>query len=482
MTGITDTFAYVGIEPSAYLGLRIDGLAKLQYTSDRVKLIDTLSWPGLAIKCIAAVEPTLDVWGQLQSIVQLNGQMQVGVRFKFEQQERYWPDNADSSKYNELLDLQKDPEPVQQGIVPEFSASVAASADLNVLVTPEANLGIKIGTSGLTLVNAQIVGYVNTTLNLHADVAGTVSTSSGNSYAYNYGAYLYYNIVYGAVASLAGYNWYAKRHDLYSPPKVVTLYHKGDVSSSSAASKRDISAIEGIKLSRRGLLNSINSAELQVVGQILPRSEPVLQRRADELDLSTANYSVAVGHLLRRQNSPNGSPTTGQQPEFSLSQLFDCPANSGCSCSTCGSTTPGDQSTTATRSSTRDLVTRAQPSTTCGSTLPDFRINCGIFSDVQVNGNGNTQVIPGICQNEQLFFQRRAMVNTGLVLTFDSDTGRAHDRRTFSCRSGRAYISQNTIYGAATGFYSLTSCDEFPVRRLKVQIDVNTNLGPVCER
>lgn len=470
LTGITDTFAYVGIEPSAYLGLRVDGLAKLQYSSDRVKLIDTLSWPGLAIKGLAAVGPTLDVWGQLQSIVQLNGQMQVGVRFKFEQQEWYWPDDADSSKYNELLDLQNNPEPVRQGIVPEFSASVAASADLNVLVTPEANLGIKIGTSGLTLVNAQIVGYVNTTLNLHADVTGTVSTSTGNSHSYNYGAYLYYNLGYGAVASLIGYNWYAKRHDLYTPPKVVTLYQNGGVSSSSAASKRDITAIDEIKLPRRGLLDNINSAGLQAVGETLRHGEPVLQRRVDELDQSSTNYSVAVEYLFRRQNNPNGNPTTGQQPEFSLSQLFDCPQNSGCSCNTCGPTTPGDDSATTTSTSKRDLVTRIQPTTSCGSSLPDLRINCGIFSNVQVNGNGNTQIVPGICQNEQNFFQRRAMPNTGLVLTFDSDTSRANVRRTFSCGSGRACSVQNGIYSAATGYDSLTSCDEFPVRKLNVQI------------
>jgi hypothetical protein len=459
LTGITDTYAYVGIEPSAYIGLRVDGVAKLQYTSDRVKLIDTLSWPGLAIKGLAAVGPTRDVWGQLQSVVQLNGQMQVGVRFKFEQQEWYWPDNADSSKYNELLDLGKDPEPVQQGIVPEFSASVAASADLSVLVTPEANLGIKIGTSGLTLVNAQIVGYVNTTLNLHADVAGTVSTSTGNTYSYNYGAYLYYNIGYGAVASLVGYDWYAKRHDLYHPPKVVTLYQNGGVSSSSAALKRDVSAIDGIKLPRRGLLNSLNNAELQAVGETLPRSEPILQRRGDGLELSPTNYSVAAEHLFRRQNNPDGNGATGQQPEFSLSQLFDCPQNSGCS-----------DSTTATRTSKKDLVTRAQSPALCGSTLPDFRINCNIFSNVQANGNGNTQRIPGICQGEIDFFQRRAAVYTGMVLTYDGEKGRTKSRRRFSCAEGTCE-TKNTIYGAATGFYDLTSCDEFPVCKLKAQID-----------
>ena len=56
---------YFSVEPSAYLGLRILGNARLQYTSGEQKLIDTLSYPGLSIKGIAAVGPTLDVTGEV---------------------------------------------------------------------------------------------------------------------------------------------------------------------------------------------------------------------------------------------------------------------------------------------------------------------------------------------------------------------------------------------------------------------------------
>lgn len=62
---ITGTYAYFGLEPSVYLGLTVAGSARMQYTSQRVKLIDTLSYPGLAIKGIAAVGPTLDLYGQV---------------------------------------------------------------------------------------------------------------------------------------------------------------------------------------------------------------------------------------------------------------------------------------------------------------------------------------------------------------------------------------------------------------------------------
>jgi hypothetical protein len=62
---VTDTYAYFGLEPSAYLGLRLVGNARLQAGTGRKKLIDTLSYPGLAIKGIAAVGPTLDLYGEV---------------------------------------------------------------------------------------------------------------------------------------------------------------------------------------------------------------------------------------------------------------------------------------------------------------------------------------------------------------------------------------------------------------------------------
>lgn len=62
---VTGTYAYFSLEPRAYLGLRIDANAKLQTTSGRKKIIDTLSYPGLAIKGIASVGPTLDMYGEV---------------------------------------------------------------------------------------------------------------------------------------------------------------------------------------------------------------------------------------------------------------------------------------------------------------------------------------------------------------------------------------------------------------------------------
>jgi hypothetical protein len=64
---VTGTYAYFGLKPSAYLGLRMTGNAQLQTPPGkyRKKIIDTLSYPGLSLKGLAAVGPTLDLWGEV---------------------------------------------------------------------------------------------------------------------------------------------------------------------------------------------------------------------------------------------------------------------------------------------------------------------------------------------------------------------------------------------------------------------------------
>jgi hypothetical protein len=63
--------------------------------------------------------------------------MQVGARYSFEKAEVYWPQDSDSEGYSKIQDLLGDPEPVQSGLTPQFQASVTASADLDILITPE---------------------------------------------------------------------------------------------------------------------------------------------------------------------------------------------------------------------------------------------------------------------------------------------------------------------------------------------------------
>ena len=65
---VDDTYRYFYVEPSAYLGLRIEGNAILTYTSEWKKLIDTLAYPGLTIHGITTVGPSLDIYGRVSAI------------------------------------------------------------------------------------------------------------------------------------------------------------------------------------------------------------------------------------------------------------------------------------------------------------------------------------------------------------------------------------------------------------------------------
>lgn len=142
-----------------------------------------------------------------------------------------WPQDSDSAAYSKVNDLVGNPKPVPTGIELTFQASVQASADLNIIVTPEANIGIKVGGSnfigGVTLVDAQLAAFMNNNLDFHADASGTISSGSGgtnSSAAYNYGVYLKYNLGYGGHATIPLYNWYMSAHTLFPTDKVITLF------------------------------------------------------------------------------------------------------------------------------------------------------------------------------------------------------------------------------------------------------------------
>lgn len=61
-----ESFAYFRMSPTAYLGIHLEGNARMQSETGRKKIIDTLSYPGLAVKGIAAIGPTLDIYGEVR--------------------------------------------------------------------------------------------------------------------------------------------------------------------------------------------------------------------------------------------------------------------------------------------------------------------------------------------------------------------------------------------------------------------------------
>jgi hypothetical protein len=133
-----DTYVYFGLEPSAYMGMRLVGNARMQAGTERKKLIDTLSYPGLSVKGLAAVGPTLDVYGQISGVIQLKGEMRAGVQVDFPKTEVYWPQDDDASaQYQKLLGIDAKPSSPDTQIAPTFDSAVSAEAQLDVLITPQ---------------------------------------------------------------------------------------------------------------------------------------------------------------------------------------------------------------------------------------------------------------------------------------------------------------------------------------------------------
>ncbi|KAL8746235.1 MAG: hypothetical protein Q9190_001722 [Brigantiaea leucoxantha] len=430
---VTGTYAFFSLEPSAYLGLRIEGNARFQAGTGRKKLLDTISYPGLAIKGIAAVGPTLDLYGEIRGVVTLKGEMKAGARLNFGKAEVYWPqDDTASDNYQTLLGIKSDPSAQSKDLIsPTFDAKVKIEAAIDILVTPEANLGLRVGgkiSGGSPLVDAQIVGYVNNTLRFHAQATGTVSSTQGNTATYSYGVYLLYNIGYGAYATIKFFpNWALKPRNAFNPSKQFTIYENSG--SFLGTTKRSIEAPP--KLPRRGLSEDWPGMELSAVDQVHSthghshghhHSHAHLHHSEADLSRNTSS-AMSVQSLLGKRADDN-SPTVGQGLNTAP---LTCP-----------------------------------PGATAQVRVPDYRLNCVLFANAQLNGNGQTATVPGICPGVQGFFRGVGLVNSGITLTWDNDVPRANTRRTAAC--GRTYCgpSQSSLRNLIGDKSIAVSCDEFP--------------------
>ncbi|KAI0385398.1 chitinase A1 [Hypomontagnella monticulosa] len=186
LSGVKEMYAYARTQPKVGAGITLSGDAQLGYGTEPRKLINTLTYPGLAIKGIAAVGPSLDIWGQIDGTITVSGSMRAGVTYTFKPIEMYMPntDTTHDMASKELEDNSID----QDGLMPSFEANVKAEIDFNIRVSPEINMGIqvggRIGPLDGTLVDAHISAFANTTLNFNAfATAGT----SGLDYNWSYG-------------------------------------------------------------------------------------------------------------------------------------------------------------------------------------------------------------------------------------------------------------------------------------------------------
>ena len=231
--------------------------------------------------------------------------MKAGAKLNFGKAEVYWPqDDSSSDKYQTLLGVKSDPSAQSKELIePTFDAKVRIDAQIDIKVTPEvslpdfstdpvpplecttvvsmcsmltdshqANMGLRIGgkiSGGSALVDAQLVGYVNTSLSFQASGTGSIG-STGTAASYRYGIYLIYNLGYGAYATVKFFpNWALKPRNAFNPAKRFTIYE--NTGSFTGPTKRSIDApvvIVTPKFPRRGLISDWHGAELSAIDQV----------------------------------------------------------------------------------------------------------------------------------------------------------------------------------------------------------------------
>lgn len=186
-------------------------------------------------------------------------------------------------------------------------------------------MGLKIGgkiSGGTPLVDAQLVGYVNTSLSFQASATGSLGSDSAASLVYRYGVYLYYNIGYGAHATIKFFpNWALAPRNAYNPSPRFTIYEKtGSFSGATPNSKRTIDATEVLQLPRRGLLGNRDGVKLTSIDGV----EHVIGDRYTDSTHQNISSSMDKEFILaRRADVDGGSLPDAQTPDFS--QPLTCP-------------------------------------------------------------------------------------------------------------------------------------------------------------
>ncbi|KAF7548173.1 hypothetical protein G7Z17_g7224 [Cylindrodendrum hubeiense] len=397
-----DVFFYFGIEPEATLMLKLEGNAEMRYKSQRKKIIDTIGYPGLAVKGIAAVGPTLDVYGQVKGFINIHGEAKAGATVSFGKSQAYWPQDDDAiNKYDNILDLglKESPDiPPGREVAPTFEAGVQVKAELDVIIQPEANVGIKIGggkwTGGRALVDAQITAYMRGILQFWA--TGKVTTTS-KSFDYQYAAYFYYNLGYKAKATVLEWSkWALGERSAYPSDRQVTLYKQnGSIPLTADEKKRSI--------------------DLVTYGN-------------DTLGLS----ELGDDSLFRRANADDDDDGSNMsldpnKPQFSSN--VKCPA---------GSST--------------DI------------TIPELRFNCAAFPPISIVGiNGQPYLLEDMCKGYKTV-SNLPMTLTHAAGFNDQQNKLVEKRRGKQCPTGYCAPLTKAFHAGVgyTGSKRILECDEFP--------------------
>ena len=188
-------------------------------------------------------------------------------------------------------------------------------------------MGLRIGgkiSGGIPLVDAQLVGYVNTSLSFQASAIASGGSGSASSLVYRYGVYLYYNIGYGAYATIRLFpNWALAPRNVFNPFPRFTIYEDtGSFSGPTASNKRSIDAKESLHLPRRGLLESRDGVKLTSIDDV---GYGVSRNRDSTSTRWNISSSMDMDFALSKRAGIDGGDSLpdAQTPDFS--QPLTCP-------------------------------------------------------------------------------------------------------------------------------------------------------------
>lgn len=282
----------------------------------------------------------------------LNGQAKAGARVHFGRAELYFPQDEEGTKgdtdYDKIEDIKSQQERPKTGLEPQFYASAQASANLAIDVSPNARIGIEVGPAILgkgNLVDAQIIAFMNSTLDFSATVTGSVGTDTDPTYAYKYGAYLYYNLGYGGFANILGdtWNWHFTPVYLYSlPGNKYTIYENSNVKADATInSKRNVKILPDSD--EKGLFHDDYDDAVWDDSGLEPYVPPAthVHHRRNHMHLHHKVHSSHdgksnatsprpdVGSVIfkRADSDDEKEPDTASSSSFTGSQKFDCPAS-----------------------------------------------------------------------------------------------------------------------------------------------------------
>ncbi|KAI0197886.1 hypothetical protein F4808DRAFT_473454 [Astrocystis sublimbata] len=471
---IIDTYVYIGAQPNIYAGVTIRGDAQLAYQSEVKKLIQTIAYPGLSIKGIATVGPSLDLYGRIEGRITVSGQLKVGAKYTFDSIEMYLPndDRTHDRASDKLMAFDKN----QQGIAPVFQANVKAEVDAHLRVTPELNCGIKVGGSIGPLKDPFIDGHVSAFVNtsLHFNAHATASTNGQSSgWEYGYKVELLWRIGLTAIAQI--YNYKRWQSGTYYPVNWQTIPIHGPVTIKSAGSNARFLGAGSDQsdqpwiLSDEPLTNTVfGSSDMALFGAV--QSHSMMSTRG----IQNGDYSIFEdGTSLNTSMMTLVGRQVNKETEFPVHSWTDFKCTTGPNSSPCNTVSDSKRDLIAHSPAGGSVLRRflqKRAVNDCRDKIPLLYYNCALFfSDVTITGSDGQATLPGICTSIRAFLRNNQIISDTYPLTFDSFN--QNRRRSDTCTgarnpcsgtNGENTLRKNQVGMPFSGTRNLVNCDEFP--------------------